>query len=173
HFDLPPSLQVMQIYLIPFNTTNCTLGTEIAEYNLEGDGTGVVFAITGIGSATSLPPVSPKTTIPTTVLTPVTSTTQSAPLPNTISVSTNIAPKFNFMRDLYLGMVGDDVRMLQVWLNTHGYVLASSGAGSPGNETSYFGKLTQTALAKFQLATGISPTAGYFGPKTRGAISTR
>ncbi|MDO8521374.1 MAG: hypothetical protein Q7S52_04620 [bacterium] len=54
HFDLPPSLQVMQIYLIPFNTTNCTLGTEIAEYNLEGDGTGVIFTV--LPAAQAVPP---------------------------------------------------------------------------------------------------------------------
>ena len=76
-----------------------------------------------------------------------------------------------FTRDLDVGSTGDDVKALQVFLNTHGYPLASSGPGSSGNETSTFGGLTQAALAKFQAAKGISPTMGYFGPKTRAAIS--
>ena len=66
-------------------------------------------------------------------------------------------------------MSGADVKALQVYLNTHGYVIASSGAGSPGNETTKFGGATKAALIKFQKANGITPAAGYFGPKTRAA----
>lgn len=76
-----------------------------------------------------------------------------------------------FSRDLELGMSGADVRMLQVFLNTKGFVVAESGAGSPGNESDYFGARTQAALAKYQAANGISPAAGYFGPKTRAQIT--
>lgn len=76
-----------------------------------------------------------------------------------------------FTRDLDVGAVGEDVRALQVFLNTHGAVIAASGVGSPGNETTYFGLLTQKALAKYQAAQGISPAAGYFGPKTRAYIA--
>ncbi len=36
-----------------------------------------------------------------------------------------------------------------------------------GNETTYFGILTQRALAKFQKVNNITPSVGYFGPKTR------
>jgi len=74
-----------------------------------------------------------------------------------------------FVRNLELGMSGADVKALQVYLNTHGYVIASSGAGSPGNETTKFGGATKAALIKFQKANGITPAAGYFGPKTRAA----
>jgi len=74
-----------------------------------------------------------------------------------------------FVRNLEFGMSGADVKALQVYLNTHGYVVASSGAGSPGNETSRFGGATRSALIKFQKANGITPAAGYFGPKTRAA----
>lgn len=77
----------------------------------------------------------------------------------------------SFSRDLETGSTGDDVRALQAYLNSHGFAVASSGAGSPGNETNRFGGLTRAALIKFQKAKGITPPAGYFGPKTRAYIS--
>lgn len=73
----------------------------------------------------------------------------------------------SFDRDLEKGMTGEDVRALQVYLNTHGYVVATTGAGSVGHETTLFGSATKAALVKFQKASGISPASGYFGPKTR------
>jgi peptidoglycan hydrolase-like protein with peptidoglycan-binding domain len=74
---------------------------------------------------------------------------------------------YAFTRDLTLGSTGSDVKALQEYLNSHGFPVASSGIGSPGDETDYFGSLTQSALAKFQAANGISPALGYFGPETR------
>jgi hypothetical protein len=71
------------------------------------------------------------------------------------------------VRDLELGMTGEDVRALQKLLNTHGFVLAASGAGAPGSETDYFGTLTRSAVAAFQQANSVAPAAGYFGPLTR------
>jgi hypothetical protein len=76
-----------------------------------------------------------------------------------------------FTRDLTVGSTGSDVKALQTWLNAKGYAVASSGAGSPGNETTKFGGLTRAALAKFQAAVGITPAVGYFGPKTRAYIA--
>ena len=78
---------------------------------------------------------------------------------------------FQFNRDLELRDEGQDVYELQKYLNQAGYVVAASGAGSPGNETTYFGPATQAALIKFQQAHGISPAAGYFGPVTRGVVN--
>jgi hypothetical protein len=75
-------------------------------------------------------------------------------------------------RDLTLGSTGADVKSLQVFLNAQGYTVAASGVGSAGNETEYFGSLTQAALAKFQAAKGISPAAGYFGSITRSYMSS-
>ena len=74
-----------------------------------------------------------------------------------------------FARNLEFGMTGEDVKALQQWLNANGYRVASSGPGSPGNETTKFGGATRSALIKFQKANGITPAAGYFGPKTRAA----
>lgn len=81
-------------------------------------------------------------------------------------------PKYIFTRDLHKGMTGIDVKFLQVWLNSHGFKVALSGLGSPGQETSYFGELTRIAVSKFQQSKGIEPSAGYFGPRTRAAINS-
>ncbi|RJQ35304.1 hypothetical protein C4566_01005 [Candidatus Parcubacteria bacterium] len=74
---------------------------------------------------------------------------------------------YHFMRDLDLGSEGEDVRALQIYLNQSGFYVATSGAGSPGNESTYFGPATQDALARFQRANNISPAAGFFGVITR------
>lgn len=76
-----------------------------------------------------------------------------------------------FTRDLTLGSTGEDVKALQVFLNSKGYTVATTGAGAPGMESTYFGTRTQAALAAYQAANGIAPAAGYFGPKTRAAVS--
>lgn len=76
-----------------------------------------------------------------------------------------------FTRNLSRGVAGDDVRRLQEYLNSRGFLIAVSGYGSPGNETTHFGSLTQEALIKFQKASGIDPAMGYFGPITRSVIA--
>lgn len=73
----------------------------------------------------------------------------------------------SFTRDLTLGATGDDVKCLQQYLNAAGYQVAASGAGSPGNESTYFGSLTRAAVAKWQAANNVSPAAGYFGSLSR------
>ena len=76
----------------------------------------------------------------------------------------------SYTRDLRLGSTGADVKALQIYLNTHGFAVAVSGAGSLGSETTYFGPATRAALIRFQIAKGITPAAGYFGPITRAAL---
>lgn len=75
------------------------------------------------------------------------------------------------VRDLELGMTGEDVRKLQQLLNANGYTLAESGVGAPGSETNYFGSLTKNALAAYQVARSVSPAVGYFGPITRASMT--
>lgn len=75
-----------------------------------------------------------------------------------------------FTRNLYRGMGGEDVRMLQKILNAKGFTVAQIGNGSPGNEIPYFGPGTYAALKKYQTARGISPV-GYVGPNTRAALA--
>lgn len=74
----------------------------------------------------------------------------------------SIVDKVLFARELYLGMEHEDVQRLQKFLNDNGYTVSSTGAGSPGNETNYFGVLTMRALIRFQKDNSIPPT-GYFG----------
>jgi len=74
---------------------------------------------------------------------------------------------FTFTQDESQGSTGGQVMWVQEFLNGHGFTVAASGAGSPGNETSYFGALTKSAVAKWQAAEGVSPAVGYWGPISR------
>ena len=78
----------------------------------------------------------------------------------------------SFMRDLDVGATGEDARSLQMYLNSHGFMVSATGAGSKGGETTMFGAATKAALAKFQASVGISPAAGFFGPKTRAYVES-
>lgn len=79
---------------------------------------------------------------------------------------------YQFTKNLTLGSTGADVKALQQFLNANGFQVSASGAGSPGNESMYFGPATRAALAKFQAANGISPAVGYFGPLTRAKVNS-
>ena len=85
----------------------------------------------------------------------------------TISCSTQIT------RDLTIGSRGEDVRALQMFLNSTGYLLAASGPGSPGSETTYFGQVTRQALIAYQWDNAISPADGYFNKRTRDSVHER
>jgi hypothetical protein len=62
-----------------------------------------------------------------------------------------------------------EVKTLQAFLNADpATVVATTGAGSAGNETTYFGNATKSAVMKFQTKYGISPVAGYWGAISRG-----
>ena len=61
-----------------------------------------------------------------------------------------------FDHPLSLGTEGEDVTLLQRLLNTAGFTVAPPPeAGSPGNETSYYGQLTATAIKTLQCEKGI------------------
>ncbi len=76
-----------------------------------------------------------------------------------------------FTKSLYLGVSDPQVKCLQQYLNGAGYVVSTSGAGSVGNETNYYGGKTQAAVAKWQAANAVSPAAGYFGAISRAKYS--
>lgn len=80
-------------------------------------------------------------------------------------------PPFIFSQNRKLHDKGKDIQALQKFLNTHGHVIATYGAGSLNHETDYFGHKTQKALVEFQSANNIAPALGYFGPKTRKFIN--
>ena len=73
-------------------------------------------------------------------------------------------------RTLRITMQGEDVRQLQIYLNTHNYIVSTSGNGSPNNETTYFGQKTKNAVIKFQTANGLKPD-GVVGKMTRSKMN--
>src|SRR3989338_7517122 len=89
------------------------------------------------------------------------------------ALSGGTTSSYTFNTNLTVGSRGTDVMNLQKVLNMNADTqVALIGAGSPGNETSYFGGLTKQAVMKFQAKYGISPVAGYVGPLTRGKLNT-
>lgn len=87
---------------------------------------------------------------------------------------------FQFNQNLTVGSTGQDVMNLQIALNTFNNVpIASSGPGSPGNETSYFGPITRGGVTAFQnkfasevlAPVGLTSGTGFFGPSTRAKIN--
>lgn len=89
--------------------------------------------------------------------------------PVSITISNGLTSVSQF-RTLSLKMKGEDVRVLQHYLNTHGYPVAVSGVGSLGRETNYFGLATKAALIKLQKVNALTGD-GVLGPKTRAYIN--
>ena len=89
--------------------------------------------------------------------------TPTAPTAPVASFGT-IPAGFQFTKNLKLGVRDQEVKYLQEFLNSDSATIVSaSGAGSAGNETTYFGPATQNAVKKFQTKYGITPVAGYWG----------
>lgn len=84
-----------------------------------------------------------------------------------------------FTKNLRLGDIDEEVKLLQKFLNSQGFILTQTGAGSPSNETNKFGLLTKQALIKYQethkeeilVPIGLSKGTGYFGKMTRDYIN--
>jgi len=85
-----------------------------------------------------------------------------------------------FTRTLSVGMSGEDVRSLQQILNSDPSTrVASSGLGSSGQESVYFGALTRDAVVRFQekyseeilTPNGLNHGTGTVGPSTRTVLS--
>ncbi len=74
--------------------------------------------------------------------------------------------KYIFTKDLTLGSTGPDVVALQKYLVKNQLMTMPVGVSY-----GFFGEITRAGVARYQLKHDISPTAGYFGPKTRAYLN--
>ncbi|MBI2627226.1 MAG: peptidoglycan-binding protein [Parcubacteria group bacterium] len=79
-----------------------------------------------------------------------------APTPTPTTGSTS----YDFTRDLYFGLQGNDVKQLQA-------LLVNEVNYSANLLTGYFGNITREAVKRLQVKYGIKPVFGYFGEITR------
>jgi hypothetical protein len=81
------------------------------------------------------------------------------------TTTTTGSATYNFTSDLTVGSTGSAVTSLQQFLIGQGDLVLAT-------PTTYFGAMTQKALAKFQAKNNITPSVGYFGPKTRAFVNS-
>jgi len=76
--------------------------------------------------------------------------------------------------NLQKGSVQSGVAALQRYLNTKGYIVNETpgAAGSPGNESTYFGEKTEQAVVKFQQDNGL-PATGVVGLQTKEVMKAK
>ena len=67
------------------------------------------------------------------------------------------------------GSKGKDVKNLQQYLNSSGFIISATGPGSPGKETENFGPGTKSAVMKWQKANGLKDD-GVVGSATWNAM---
>ncbi|QQG45252.1 MAG: peptidoglycan-binding protein [Candidatus Sungiibacteriota bacterium] len=82
-----------------------------------------------------------------------------------VSTPVKPIPKQWLTKSLRPGMRGPEVKILQQFLQKNGW-----GIPDDGPVTGFYGKVTQDAVKKFQLASGLE-AAGTLGPKTRALIN--
>jgi uncharacterized repeat protein (TIGR02543 family) len=95
------------------------------------------------------------------------------------ATSSGTTTRYIFTRNLSPGMRGEDVKQLQIFLNSKGFAIARSGTGSKGKETTYYGEATRLALKRFQetypkellIPVGLTRGNGYFNTSTRGKVN--
>lgn len=180
----------------PPTATPVAVTVEVSSNTCSGTGSssgstggGVVGVTTGSGGAS--PTLSPVPVIPLTpspvrpitaeqaqkIILAATTALHSSPGSSTQTPGGSMMSAV-FTKNLGVGATNADVKRLQELLNSDPETqIANSGIGSPGNETSYYGALTVTAVQKFQkkyglVSDGTPATTGFgaLGPKTRTAI---
>ncbi|MBL7045493.1 MAG: peptidoglycan-binding protein [Parcubacteria group bacterium] len=168
-------------------TVTVSIG-ELCSTGGSGGGSSTVGASSssGGGSSVSTSATTPSSTA-TNSDTVVVASTDSAGAPTinsteaetieTTATTPNVSSKFSNL--LARGAANSDVKRLQQLLNSDPDTrIASNGVGSPGQETNYYGALTEVAVKKFQakyglVSNGTPATTGYglVGPKTRAKLS--
>ena len=96
-------------------------------------------------------------------------------------VATGIPAGFTFNQNLAQGASSQDVMYLQKALNAYNNSpIASSGAGSRGSETQFFGPITRSGVVAFQnkyaskvlIPVGLTSGTGFVGPSTRAQLNS-
>ncbi len=84
-----------------------------------------------------------------------------------VEAQTNLSyfPNITIGRDLTVGSTGQDVVVLQGLLSEMGYLEVPLGV-----PLGYYGKLTQSAVARYQEVQGVYPSSGYYGSATKSAM---
>ena len=83
---------------------------------------------------------------------------------------------YNFTQNHSMGDSGGQVMWIQKYMNANGFTVSASGAGSPGQESSYFGAKTKAAVIAWQNANaagvlapvGLTAGTGFWGSSSRG-----
>ncbi|HRH31131.1 MAG TPA: SwmB domain-containing protein [Candidatus Paceibacterota bacterium] len=127
----------------------------------------------GANTPSDLPIVVPPVVPP--VAPPATSPVEEVPTSGSADFSSKYPALFAEMKNLKTGMKGLSILELQKYLNAHGFIVAKTGAGSPGKETNFYGAATRAAVTKFQEAhakeiltpVGLKKGTGIFGPSTK------
>ena len=127
----------------------------------------------GGGGGYYIPPVVAQTSTTTKATTTSTTTKANTTSNNLIIKSTSTTIVGRLTKVLSPRVNDTEVRTLQRFLNSNGYIIARSGPGSKGKESIYMGQSTVNALKKFQRDNKISPATGYTGVATRNKINSK
>ncbi len=139
-----------------------------ARVDLDQDGKAdIILAFAGIYANRAEVTLKPLTDAASSVALPLADKTMAV-----VSRGPTAKNKYIFTKDLKGNQICEDVRKLQQFLNSHGFVVAKAGPGSAGKETAKFGAATRAALLKFQKAKRINPVNGLFGPLTRQIVNS-
>src|SRR3989344_5046553 len=95
---------------------------------------------------------------------------QTVPTINSVPLTSSCPILPNTPKLLKLNITNPTVKILQQVLNCKGFIVSSSGGGSKGEETNYFGAKTKDAVRRFQKAHNLK-IDGIVGPATRAELN--
>lgn len=100
-----------------------------------------------------------------------------SPTPSPIidNPATEVKPikKVTFPKDLKIGSISNEVKLLQISLNKLGFIVAANNRpGAKGKETRFYGPATVKALKALQLKYNFKPANGLLSGKTREKLNS-